>query len=59
MDFTEKLRLHGQAEENLYFAKLDQQLIDALHKKRDLNQQVDAKPETQHSQADLLTSADK
>ncbi|UUM32775.1 hypothetical protein [Vibrio japonicus] len=33
MDFTEKLRLKGKAEEDLYFAELDRQLIDAMHKK--------------------------
>lgn len=34
MDFTEKLRLKGKAEEDLYFAKLDRQLIEALHEKQ-------------------------
>lgn len=31
MDFTEKLRLRGKAEEDLYFARLDRELIDAMH----------------------------
>jgi len=34
MDFTEKLRLKGKAEEDLYFAELDRQLIEAMHKKQ-------------------------
>ncbi|WP_167350320.1 MULTISPECIES: hypothetical protein [Vibrio] len=34
MDFTEKLRLRGKAEEDLYFAKLDRQLIEAMHEKQ-------------------------
>ncbi len=34
MDFTEKLRLKGKAEEDLYFAELDRQLIEAMHEKR-------------------------
>ncbi len=34
MDFTEKLRLHGQADENRYFAELDRKLIDAMHEKQ-------------------------
>jgi hypothetical protein len=31
-DFSENMRLKGKAEEDLYFAKLDRKLIDALHK---------------------------
>ncbi|EEX94882.1 hypothetical protein VIOR3934_05194 [Vibrio orientalis CIP 102891 = ATCC 33934] len=31
MDFTEKLRLRGKAEEDLYFAHVDQELIEAIH----------------------------
>ncbi|MCG9577067.1 hypothetical protein L1D14_12525 [Vibrio tubiashii] len=34
MDFTEKLRLRGKAEEDLYFAKLDRELIEAMHEKQ-------------------------
>lgn len=34
MDFTDKLRLKEKAEENLYFAKVDQQLIQAIHDKQ-------------------------
>ncbi|MFT7053815.1 MAG: hypothetical protein ACJAU1_001372 [Psychromonas sp.] len=32
-DFIEKINLRGKAEEDIYFAKLNQKLIDALHKK--------------------------
>ncbi|MCE0494771.1 hypothetical protein [Vibrio salinus] len=31
MDFTDKLRLRGQAEEDRFFAELDRQLIKAMH----------------------------
>jgi len=31
--FTEKIRMRGKAEEDIYFAKLNQKLIEALHKK--------------------------
>ncbi|MDF2152096.1 hypothetical protein [Vibrio sp. CAU 1672] len=34
MDFTEKLRLKGKAEEDMYFARLDRQLIEAMHEKQ-------------------------
>ena len=32
--FVEKLRLRELAEEDIYFARRDQELIEALHKKR-------------------------
>lgn len=35
MYFTEKLKLRGKAEEDLYFAKQEKALIEALHEKRD------------------------
>lgn len=35
MDFTEKLRLHGKAEEDLFFAEVDRQLIEAMHKQQE------------------------
>jgi hypothetical protein len=31
--WTEKLRLKGMAEEDIYFARRDRELIDALHRK--------------------------
>ncbi len=33
-DFAEKLRLKGMAEEDVYFAKRNAELIDALRKKK-------------------------
>lgn len=32
-DFTEKIHMRGKAEEDIYFAKLNQKLVEALHKK--------------------------
>ncbi|WP_299012914.1 hypothetical protein [uncultured Photobacterium sp.] len=34
VDFNEKMRLKGKAEEDLYFAELDRKLIEALHEKQ-------------------------
>ena len=31
MDFTQKMRLRGKAEEDLYFAEQDRALIEAVH----------------------------
>jgi hypothetical protein len=33
-DFLDKLRLKGMADEDIYFAKKDKELIRALHKKK-------------------------
>jgi hypothetical protein len=33
-DFIEKIHLRGKAEENIYFTKLNQKLVEALHQKR-------------------------
>ncbi|WP_198517363.1 hypothetical protein [Vibrio sp. HA2012] len=33
MDFIDKIRLRGQAEEDLFFAELDRQLIEAMHER--------------------------
>ncbi|MDV6249960.1 hypothetical protein [Vibrio sp. EA2] len=49
MDFTEKLRLRGKAEEDLYFAKLDRQLIEALHEKQKQQQAILKSDETEDS----------
>ena len=32
-DFTDKIRLRGKAEENIYFDKLNSKLIEAMHEK--------------------------
>jgi len=34
VDFTERMRLKGKAEEDIYFAALNQKLIEALHEKQ-------------------------
>lgn len=31
MDFTQKLRLKGKADEDMYFARIDRELIEAMH----------------------------
>ncbi len=31
MDFTQKLRLKGKAEEDMYFTRIDRELIEAMH----------------------------
>ena len=41
-DFIDKLSLKGMAEEDIYFAKRDRELINALHKKK-LKKVVDCK----------------
>lgn len=35
VDFVEKLRLKGKAEEDLYFARRDRDLIEAMHRRAD------------------------
>ncbi|WED20835.1 hypothetical protein L3Q72_09280 [Vibrio sp. JC009] len=39
MDFMEKLRLRGKAEEDRFFAELDKQLIEAMHEKQKLEEE--------------------
>ncbi|WP_169753891.1 hypothetical protein [Photobacterium aquae] len=34
MDFYDKMHLRGKAEEDLFFARLDKILIDAMHEKQ-------------------------
>jgi hypothetical protein len=33
-DFVERLQLKGQADEDIYFAKQDRELLDALHRRQ-------------------------
>jgi hypothetical protein len=33
-DFVEKLQLKGKADEDIYFAKRDRELLDALHRRQ-------------------------
>lgn len=47
MDYIDKIRLRGQAEEDLFFAELDRQLIKALHEQQ---QQVAEGLKTENNQ---------
>ena len=38
MGWTEKLRLNGLAEEDIYFARRDRELIEALHQQESAKQ---------------------
>ncbi|MCM8856035.1 MAG: hypothetical protein LC541_10810 [Candidatus Thiodiazotropha sp.] len=49
-DSLKKLWLKGQAEEDLYFAKRDRELIEALHKKK-LRKQLDNADKKERSKA--------
>ena len=40
--WTEKLRLKEMAEEDIYFARRDRELIDAMHKRRSAPQPLPA-----------------
>ncbi len=48
--FIEKLNLKGMADEDIYFAKRDRELIDALHKKK-LKKVVDCAEEDEKALA--------
>ncbi|MDG3088448.1 hypothetical protein P7F88_21240 [Vibrio hannami] len=39
MDFVEKMRLRGKAEEDRFFAELDRQLIEAMHEKQKMEEE--------------------
>lgn len=53
MDFTDKLRLRGKADEDMYFAKLDRELIKLMHEKQALEENKSSKQadNQQHSWA--------
>ncbi|UPQ90348.1 hypothetical protein [Vibrio sinaloensis] len=53
MDFTEKLRLRGKAEEDIYFAQRDRELIEAMHDKQ--KQQQDSQPPMQQDDSSAAT----
>lgn len=56
MDFTEKLRLRGKAEEDMYFARLDRELIDAMHNNPDWQERHPTEqPEDDAKYVDTLT----
>lgn len=52
MDFTEKLRLRGKAEEDIYFAQRDRELIEAMHDKQ---KQQDSQPPMQQDDSSEAT----
>lgn len=39
MDFSEKMRLRGKAEEDMFFAELDRKLINAMHEQQEAEQE--------------------
>ncbi|MGF1871886.1 hypothetical protein [Photobacterium indicum] len=43
VDFTERMRLKGKAEEDIYFAELNKKLIEALHEKQAKDLDLDHK----------------
>ena len=47
-NFVDQLRLAEQAKEDIYFARIDRELIDALHQRR-LFEDADAAEKVQHS----------
>ncbi|MGD8117019.1 hypothetical protein [Vibrio sp. Hep-1b-8] len=53
MDFTEKLRLRGKAEEDIYFAKLDLELIKAMHER----EAVEKNREQSEAECELISNA--
>ncbi|MEZ9327618.1 hypothetical protein AB4152_00995 [Vibrio breoganii] len=57
MDFTEKLRLHGRAEENRYFAELDRKLIDAMHEKQKHENEILKRIEAESLNLDSMVDA--
>ncbi len=58
-DFTEKIKMRGKAEEDLYFDKLNRKLIEAMHEKmkQKLAQENDNKNNT--SKDEDLSAEDK
>jgi hypothetical protein len=44
-NWTEKLRLKGLAEEDIYFARRDRELIEALHQRKSAKQRPAKKGE--------------
>lgn len=53
MDFTEKLRLRGKAEEDIYFAQRDRELIEAMNDKQ--KQQQNPQPPMQQDEGSAAT----
>jgi len=49
--WAEKLRLKGMAEEDMYFARRDRELIDAIRRRRSSSQAQPAKAAKKHKPA--------
>lgn len=56
MDFSDKIRLRGQAAEDLFFAELDRQLIKAMHEHEKTDDQEDSMKSDAKSDADVNSS---
>ena len=51
-NFVEQLKLAERAQEDVYFARLDRELIDALHKKELIDRQARLASEQPSARAD-------
>jgi len=54
-NFVDKLRLAERAEEDIYFARIDRELIDALHQQEQLDRPVRLRDNHDYVQADSAT----
>jgi len=54
-NFVGKLRLIERAEEDIYFARIDRELIDALHQHEQLVRRDRLRNNQSHTQADIAT----
>ncbi len=48
-DFVDKLKLAEKAAEDIYFAKVNRELIDALHKRRQAEEQAGGTDKSAHA----------
>ena len=55
INFVDKLRLIERAEEDIYFARIDRELIDALHQHEQLDRRDRLRNNQRHTQADIAT----
>lgn len=58
VDFVEKLRLKGKAEEDIYFAKHDRELIEAMHRRAD-NLALESELSLSDEDIEIVTNAAK
>jgi hypothetical protein len=54
-NFVDKLRLAERAEEDIYFARIDRELIDALHQQEQLDRLSRLRKDQQKAKTDLAT----